>query len=143
MMPDMPDPERLRKAVNSFLVASSEKRSDQPDMPYVEIMGPSLDDVAFVLDAARFLLSVLDEGGRLEVVVPCEREGGIIHERADGSECPYYGHHVCDKCGWIDPEHKGEYVSCGERTVVWPTPAFKFHDCIGTFGAPCPGCAGG
>src|SRR5690606_14901421 len=93
VMPDMPDPDRLREAVNSFLVASSEKRSDQPDMPYVEIMGPSLDDVAFVLDAARFLLSVLDEGSRVVVEAPCEHgelepHGWVCGEHDTDEKCP-------------------------------------------------------
>jgi hypothetical protein len=49
----MVDRTRLKKAVKRFLVASDMHRSDQPNTPYVKIMGPSVDDVEAVLVAAR------------------------------------------------------------------------------------------
>src|SRR5690606_22575718 len=109
-MSEFPNIEKLREAVSSEGRVVDQICDSFSNHTWVRLN--LVNPIRRAFGAARFLLSVLDEGGRLEVVVPCERHG-IIHERADGSECPYYGHHVCDKCGWIDPEHKGEYVSCG------------------------------
>jgi hypothetical protein len=114
-VPDVPDLDRLEKVVNRFLVASSLIRSDQPDTPYVKIMGPSVDDVAFVLDAARFLLSLAGSGGRLVVEQPCSH--GFVRS------------HLKELC--LELDHSGlsgraahhPQCSCpgGTRTVVWPT----------------------
>lgn len=51
-----------------------------------------------ILDAARFLLSLLDEGGRLVVETPCEH--GVFNPHYDG----------------------GSGLGCpgGSRRVVWP-----------------------
>lgn len=103
-----PDLDRLRKVVSRFLVASSLKRSDQRHTPYVKIMGPSVDDVAYVLDAARFLLSLLDEGGRLIVETHCEH--GELEE-----------HYLCDSDMTL---HDARTFTCvcpgGSRMQVWP-----------------------
>src|SRR5690554_5122667 len=101
-----PDFDRLRKAVNCFLVASNVKRSDQPDMRYVEIMGPSLDDVASVLEAARFPLSLAESGGRLVVEQPCEHDALEPHDWVCGA------HDTDEKC----PRRNCEaYLDFGEH----------------------------
>lgn len=111
-----PDLDRLRKVVSRFLVASSLKRSDQPYTPYVKILGPSVDDVAVVLDAARFLLSLVDEGGRLVVEAPCEH--GVFHDSCDQLVC---GHDHLLTDGWY-PDARAEcWCPGGSRRVVWPT----------------------
>jgi len=73
MMPDMPNLEQLRQTVK-------------------------VGCTCVPCDAARFLLSVLDEGGRLVVEAPCEH--GVFNPHYDG----------------------GSGLGCGGRSrrVVWP-----------------------
>jgi hypothetical protein len=54
-----------------------------------------------ILDAARFLLSVLDEGGRLVAEAPCEHGSAVRHRISEALP-----HVMCPG---------------GSRLVVWPT----------------------
>ncbi len=47
------DSERLLDAIDHCLVVSEITKTATPDMPYVTIMGPTVDDVATVVEAAR------------------------------------------------------------------------------------------
>jgi hypothetical protein len=81
--------DQLRRAVRRFLVASHMKRSDQPNTPYVKIMGPSVDDVEKVLAAARSYLAILEQ--RLPVFA---ESGGLTwHVAGEGDELE----------GWLIP----------------------------------------
>lgn len=63
---------------------------------------PDIGALDTILGAARFLLSVLDEGGRLERVVLCE--------------------HGFDESHRVFTDARGmERCAKGSRTVVWPT----------------------
>ena len=68
-----------------------------------------------ILDAARFLLSVLDEGGRLVVEAPCEH--GVFHDSCDQLVC---GHDHLLTDGWY-PDARAEcWCPGGSRRQVWP-----------------------
>lgn len=58
-------------------------------------------------DAARFLLSLLDEGGRLVVEQPCEH--GELEE-----------HSTCGRGEPHDPDNFSCVCPGGSRRVVWP-----------------------
>jgi hypothetical protein len=68
----MVDRTRTEKAAKRFLVASDMHRSDQPNTPYVKIMGPSVDDVEAVLAAARAVVEAPE-------VEWCETHSAVVH----------------------------------------------------------------
>ncbi len=67
------------------------------------------------VDALDFLLSLLDEGGRLVVEQPCEH--GVFHDDCDQLVC---GHERCGD-GWYLDARAECWCPGGSRRVVWPT----------------------
>lgn len=91
-----------------------------PDMPDIDRLREELSDCSdgdcLTCDTARFLLSLVDEGGRLVVEVPCEH--GVVHDDCDQliSVC---GHELCSR-GWYIDARPGCWCPGGSRRVVWP-----------------------
>jgi len=84
--------------------------------PNFEVSWWSIPDRDFQVfaDAARFLLSLVGEGGRVVVETPCEH--GVVHDDCDQLVC---GHELCSD-GWYINARPGCWCPGGSRRVVWP-----------------------